>query len=236
MIEIAAQTWAERAQAEIGAAERFRMLADQLKRAQSHVSIYERVRAAEEEEERHAQLCAEMAKKLGHPTGFSLMSQRQSSPHVYSWRGAVNERDQALLDTVLICCITESFNACLLNSIYEQMHEGEAKTLIHQILKDEVKHAQIGWGHLQYESELRDCRFITDYLTEMFDHSVRDQLFESHERPSNLDLFSFGVMPKPMRLQQFQDTLEYVIYPGFERMEIDITPIKQWFEKHTTCN
>jgi hypothetical protein len=233
MVEIAAQTWAERAQAEIGAAERFRMLADQLKRAQSHESIYERVRAAEEEEERHAQLCAEMAQKLGHPTGFALISKDQASPHIYSWHGAVNERDQALLDTVLMCCITESFNACLLNRIYEQMDEGEAKMLIHLILKDEVKHAQIGWGHLQYESELRDCGFITNYLIEMFDHSVRDQLFESYERASNLDLFSFGVMPKPLRLEQFHDTLQYVIYPGFERMGIDTTPIKQWFEKHT---
>ena len=76
-----------------------------------------------------------------------------------------------------MCCITETLNASLLNSIYGESKEGGTQKVIREILKDEIKHGQIGWAHLSHESQKRDCSFLGEYLDEMLDISVRDELF-----------------------------------------------------------
>ena len=144
-----------------------------------------------------------MARKLGHPTGFS-------TPHgisdmgVVSW-GGLPERDKLLLDVVMMGCITESLNASLLNVIYANAKKGEAADLLHKILKDEVNHGQIGWAYLSEECQKRDCSFVRHFLVEMIEVSVNDALFLPATAPLDASSYTHGVMPHRDRLRHYDD-------------------------------
>ena len=228
-----ALTWAERAQAELGAARRFRELSVRLKEVDAHPRILELVKQAEEEEDHHAFLCAKMAQKLGHKTGFAKI-EGISEPISCRWDALTSERDRLLLDVVLMSCITESMNASLLNAIYTHSSHSEAGRLIHKILKDEVKHAQIGWAYLSEECKQRDCSFVANYLVDMVTLSVRDELFlpitASITDDSSEASYEYGVMPQHLRLKHFKTTLHQVVCPGFEHFGIDTSALVHLWE------
>ena len=138
---------------------------------------------------------------------------------------------------VLMCCMTESLNASLLNTLYSHAKRSEAGDLLHRILKDEVKHAQIGWAYLGEACKRQDCRFISDYLVEMATTSVKEDLFLPVSKPLSTESYQHGVMPEADRLEQFKATLEDVICAGLEHFEIDASPLKKWLlysEGHLT--
>ena len=225
MQEHIAQTWAERAQAELGAAQRFRVLLSRFEEHSIPNQLMMLVEKAIEDEERHAFLCAKKALDLGHETGFQ--KPKEEPTRVRSWSKR-SSRDILFLDIVLMCCITESLNASLLYSIYSRSGRSNEGKLIHQILKDEVQHAQIGWAMLQYESEQRDVSFVSLYLSEMLDISVRDELFSMPDVALEASCYSLGVMPHCDRMTQFGSTLYEVLCPGFARCSIDTAPMKAW--------
>ena len=222
-----ARTWAERAQAELGAARRFRDLASAVRSAGAVPEMVGLLESAAEDEDQHAYLCARMAKELGHPTGFESLEGRETVP-AYSWSKRPDPRDRVLLNMVLMGCITESINASLMNSIYVHARHTASKAVIHKILKDEVKHGQLGWAYLNEEVKVRDCCFVSDYLAEMLDISVKDELFLPALEDSDEETYAYGVMPVSHRLEQFCATLSEVVIPGFEHFGIDASPIVHW--------
>jgi hypothetical protein len=230
MKEQLAITWAERAQAELGASRRFRQLLVRLQRLNTNPHILQRVEQAEQEEDLHAFLCSKMAMKLGHATGFAI-PRGISKTQTYSWV-ELPERDRLLLDVVVLGCITESLNASLLNTIYAKSDGGEASRLIHRILKDEVKHAQIGWAYLGEECKARDCSFVSDYLVEMVQISVNDALFQPVTVPLSDASYAFGVMPHHARREQFNATLDEVVCAGLEHFGIDTSDLRNWLGSH----
>ena len=234
----AAQTWAERAQAELGAARRFRELAARLARADAPLELTELARRAEADEERHALLCARMARTLGHARGFAFPEGARERDHAYSWSERADERDRLLLDIVLMCCITESINASLMQTLYHNAKGGDAGELLHSILRDEVKHAQLGWAYLARESQRRDCSFISSYLGEMISRSARTELLSSlntaqaylvqDQRAATLS--QLGVLPHHARFEQLCATVTDVLIPGFEHFMIDPRELRSWLD------
>ena len=231
MLEQVARTWAERAQAELGAAQRFKELFDRMQGVSGYTVpdvILHRVEKAEQDEDLHAFLCAKMARKFGHETGFSL-PQGRSRIAQRGW-GNLHERDRLLLDVTIMGCITESLNASLLNSIYLNAGGTEAGKLIHQILKDEVQHAQIGWAYLAEECKARDCSVVSEYLVEMVEYSLSDEFFLPMVNPIDENTYPYGVLSQKDRSIQFKTTLEEVVCSGFEHFSIDASPLRDWIE------
>ena len=228
MNDTIARTWAERAQAELGAAQRFRIIAKTLGDNDIPPKLVHIAQKAAKDEEIHAFMCAKIAIKWGHKTGFDTPKGIKKSA-VSPWKN-LPPKDSFLLDIILMCCITESFNASLLNSMYAQNKRSEEGRIIHQILKDEVKHAQLGWAYLQFETQLRDCSFVSNYLVDMLNIAIRDELFSS-PHTTETSSYLYGVMPHQDRLPQFQTTLEDVLCPGFVHFGIDVTSIKRWMKE-----
>ncbi|MEC7987322.1 MAG: hypothetical protein VX278_19280 [Myxococcota bacterium] len=224
-VEIA-RTWAERAQAELGAARRFRELGARMRRFDTNPTLLQLVKKAGQEEDQHAFWCAKMAIKLGHDSGFAMPKAVLENPS-YSWQDR-SEAERLLLDTVLMCCLTESMNASLLNTLYGQSGRSEAGQLLHRILKDEVKHAQIGWAYLGESCKERDCGFVSDYLVEMATLAIREELFAAVSTPLSDEAYHYGVMPQSARVEQFKSTLEEVVCAGFEHVGIDAQPLRRW--------
>ena len=233
MNEIIARTWAERAQAELGAAQRFRRIGTHLAENESPEKLVQIALKAAKDEERHAYLCAKVAIKWGHATGFETPKgvKRNIDP---PWSDLA-PKDVFLLNIILMCCVTESFNASLLNSMYAQSKKSEEGRILHQILKDEVQHAQLGWAFLKHETMNRDCTFVSEHLEDMLNIAVRDELFSSSDHSLDASSYIHGVMPYQDRLEQFQSTLEQVLCPGFAHFGIDVTPIKNWMQEKKHC-
>ena len=229
MHDLIMRTWAERAQAELGAAQRFRSIGKRLKEYEVPSRISNIANKAAQDEERHAFLCAKIAVKWGHETGFEKPKDVPKTI-THPWNHLPSQ-DVFLLDVILMCCITESFNASLLNSMYTQSKQSEESRIIHQILKDEVQHAQLGWAFLQLEAQRRDCSFVSNHLVDMLTIAIRNELFSSSHLLNDPSSYVHGVMPHQDRLPQFQATLKEVICPGFSHFGIDVTPVQHWIEE-----
>ena len=223
----AAQTWAERAQAELGASRRFRELAARLQAVGAPPQLIALATRAVRDEEEHAFLCAKMARELGHETGFAK-PEGIAPAAAPSWSERPAERERVLLDVVSMCCITESFNTSLLHTLYSRAEAGAVRTLLHRILKDEVRHAQLGWALLGAESEQGGCCFVADYLEEMLDISVRDAVFLPAAAEDVGESLSLGVLPRSQRRAHFCTTLDEVIVPGFAHFGIDTSAMTAW--------
>jgi len=225
-----ALTWANRAQAELGAKARFKILAAQLTELGASKNIVALVRNAEADEERHAKLCSEVARELGHSTGFAFFED-QTKEVKRAWDNEELASNYLLCEVVLMCCITETINASLLNTIFSSSSGTPLRKIIHEILKDEVKHAQIGWAYLSEESQKKNCGFLDKYLPQMLNLSVKDELFATTGTTVNdQDSFGWGVMPVAQRLNQFNETINKVVFPGFENFGIDVTNAKKWIK------
>lgn len=223
----AAQTWAERAQSELGASRRFRELADGLQAVGVQEKLIVLVARAVRDEEEHAFLCAKMARELGHETGFAEPEGTHASASP-SWTDRPAARERVLLDVVSMCCITESFNTSLLHTLYSRTEAGPVRDLLHRILKDEVRHAQIGWAVLGAELQRGDCSFVADHLEEMLDASIRDVVFQTVAVADDAESLSLGVLPRSQRRAHLCTTLDEVIVPGFAHFGIDTSAMTAW--------
>jgi len=213
-LEAIALTWAQRAQAELGAEKRFEILSAQMVDFGASERVVSLTRKAQDDERRHAVICSEVARDLGHETGFAFF-EGQPFQSEKPWAKRELAQDRFLCEIVLMCCITETINASLLNSIFNRNIETSEQKVIHEILRDEVRHSQIGWAYLSSECQKRDCSFLSEHLGQMLDISVKDELFAS--APANIDdadSFTFGVMPVALRLEQFKETVNKVVLPG----------------------
>ncbi|MEM7646363.1 MAG: hypothetical protein AAF203_05595 [Pseudomonadota bacterium] len=224
-----ALTWAQRAQSELGAAHRFKLLAEELADHGAGSKIVALARRAQEDEKRHVVICSELAMDMGHKTGFADFHVSEDY-FKKPWIGKTNTKDDLLCEMTLMCCITETFNSSLLNTLYQNAENSPAKIAIHEILKDEIKHGQLGWAHLAEESQKRDIQFLSNYLAPMLEMAVKDELFAPvmDNDPTSMNK---GVLPESLRLDQFKDTLEQVVLPGFEHFGLDTKSAKDWLAK-----
>lgn len=226
----AALTWAQRAQAELGAGARFKLLVEELSDLGAHPQVVSMARQAQADEQRHAVLCRDVALSLGHQSGFALFEGIKME-FEKPWLKGLGPKDILLCEMTLMCCITETINASLLNSIYANSKQSKTQKIIQEILRDEVKHSQMGWAHLAHESQKRDCSFLAEYLCSMLEISVKDELFVPFVG-SKMDenSFTLGVLPVALRLEQFIQTMEAIVIPGLNQFNIDTSNVKSWLK------
>lgn len=224
----AAKIWAQRAQAECGAEQRFRQLALHMEHFESPRLLLRLVKEAIKDEHRHAKVCAAVAKDFGHRSGFEIIP---GTPSVEThWLHELDPRDRFLYEVVQMGCITETINASLLNTIHSTTRASQNRMtgIIKAILDDEVKHGQLGWALLAYEASIRDISFLGGLLHHMLDTAVRDELFDVSFNEVDDGAALCGILPESYRLNQFVTTLEQVIMPGFSKLGVNASSISSW--------
>ncbi len=230
--KLLASTWAKRAQAELGAEQRFQKLGERLSQHGIEKNIIALVNKAREDEKRHSVMCADLAKSFGHPTGYEL-TQKKLSPLKEPWKLERTDRENLVIDVILTCCITETMNASLLNTIYSSSKHTATGKIIHEILQDEVLHGKIGWAFLANETSKNDCSYISKYLPEMLSISSNDELFLPFVHDEiNDSIVCDGVLHPRFRMEQFKETLSTVVLPGFEKFGIHTSTGKEWISSH----
>lgn len=224
----AAHVWLERRRAELEAAERFRRLALDSKAAATPATIVDRMHAAAEDELRHALLCGELGEHFGgRATELRPVAPGPTAPA--TWPTA----ERLLYELVALSCVTETLSTAVLGRLVERARDSRARDVMHAILRDEVRHSQIGWGFLAHARAGGVRERVAPHLPALLDSTVGVELFAAatEDEPDAAELTGLGALTLDERRAVVRETLEQVIFPGLERFEIDVTLGRAWLER-----
>jgi len=190
--------------------------------------VVQGARDAAEDEARHRDLCAVLATRFGEPNAKSHIP-----PRGRIGRSGMPQRDRLLWETVAVCCISETMNTSLLTRCQEVAKDEQISTTLHELLKDEVKHAQLGWAHLASERAAGRGGFLRDILPAMLDASIEPGFLDGKmELPWTEALFDYGELPLSELIQIYCETLTEVVFRGLDAMGVDTSQGRAWLRTH----
>ena len=198
--QLLASQWFQRAKSERDAHHRFLQLSRDI---QNHPTLYvlqEQLKVAAADEFRHIGLCTTQVQRFGGQNMGSYGGFQPFFPH------------HPLQEMVVLFCIMETINAALLVASKEHITDSVLRATCHEILKDEVQHARIGWAALSLSSA-QEREAVWNELVPIFrcagiDSVLQGSYFERH-------LPEWGVFGREARIRMLEQTMETVILPGF---------------------
>ena len=220
----AARLWHARADAELQVAGRFRRIASALATTGADPAVVTMARNAATDEVRHFELCCRLV------THFGGEPPRRSEPAIVALRSdAPTERAQALYEVIAMSCVTESLSTALLMEIRDEATDLAVRDVAHEVLRDEVRHARLGWAHLPAEAGRVDLSFLADRLPAMLAQTVADELFDdaAADDPSVVGL---GSLARHDRRRIFVATMREVVLPGLARFGVDTSQARAWLD------
>ena len=179
---------------------------------------------ASSDEARHRDLCALIAARFGVPN-----AKNHTPPRERIGRSDMDPRDRLLWEVVAVCCISETMNTSLLTRCQEVAKDEQIRTTIHELLTDEVRHAQLGWAHLASERAAGRGAFLRDVLPVMLTASIEPGFLEGTlTAPWAPGMYDYGELPSPELVQIYCDTVTEVVFRGLEAMGVDTSLGRAW--------
>jgi len=129
-------------------------------------------------------------------------------------------------------CISETESMATLVTLLDAAREAHLRTVLHELARDEVQHARLGWAYLAWARHRVDLRFLSSWLPGMAAGTAGREMFEPG--PPEVDdetLLRSGVVPRTQRRRVYLETLETVVIPGFEEFAVDTGPLRSWVEE-----
>ncbi|MEC7984814.1 MAG: ferritin-like domain-containing protein [Myxococcota bacterium] len=216
-----ASQWFARALSERDAHHRFSSLAHALKSHPRLAVLCSELEGAAADEKRHIGLCMKQVQRFGGP---ALRDYKGFTPYFHS----------VLCELVTLFCVMETINAALLLSLKECLSDNSLRETCHEILRDEVQHARIGWAALSLStSEERDV--VWNHLPQIFQAAGVDKVDKDD---ANFDhtAAEWGLFDRAQRVAILTQTMNEVIFPGFWQMglgkEIDWKQIQVQLSNH----
>jgi hypothetical protein len=204
--------WRNRLRIEYEAASLFGQLGDQLTKIYGEkdevVGLCQR---AEQEELNHARMCIEIIKYSGEPVEFSYKRQ-----NIHLGPLGLSLSRQILYTSLALSCVTETLSTALLTEMAKRAEPGLIHNTVHQILKDEVRHARLGWAQLNRQKE--DLNWVQPYIPLM----IKEAVFGEIQPMLSRDLSSWGILSPRDAQIIIQNTIEQVIRPGLERYGLKV--------------
>lgn len=227
---LVAEAWTFRRQVELDAALRFARLAEQLGQLGAPEPMVALAQRAAEDEQRHVGLCEELAREYGQavlPEAPTVVTE------VAPQRLPLRER--VLYELVAACCITETESTAVLTTLLVPDSHPRVRSVLRDILRDEVAHSRLGWAHLAREHADGAVAFLGRYIPAMLEGGTSPRLFApgtpEEESPA---LLRHGVLPHTRKREVFVRALEEVVLPGLERFGVDTVPARRWLERRSS--
>jgi hypothetical protein len=225
-----AGTWAFRTRAEIEAAARFARMASELAEVGATEVVVRGAADASADELRHRDLCARLAARWGAPNALQHVPPRERIG-----RSNMDPRDRLLWEVVAVCCVSETMNTSLMTRCLEVAKDAEIRATLHELLKDEVNHARLGWAHLAAERAAGRGEFLRDVLPLMLEASVEPGFLERQTHVPWTDaLYDYGELPQAELVQIYRDTLNLVVFPGLDAVGVDTSKGRAWLEERSS--
>ena len=183
---------------------------------------------ASDDEARHRDLCGRLATKWGDSGALEHVA-----PRTRVGRSDMDPRDRLLWEMVAVCCISETMNTSLMTRCLEVAKDEEIRTTLRELLRDEVRHARLGWAHLAAERAQGRGAFLGDLLPLMLEASVEPGFLEGIlDAPWADAMYDYGELPWAELVQIYRDTLNLVVFKGLDAMGIDTSLGRAWLLEH----
>jgi hypothetical protein len=225
----AASLWRFRAGVELEAAARFRGIARRLAALDADPEVVALARRACDDEIRHHHLCAELAQSFG---ARDIPCAVGDVPPVTMGRAC--PRQQLLAEVVAMSCVTESLSTALLIEMRRAATESHVRQVVHEVLRDEVDHARLGWTHLAAESARgTPVAWLGARLPDMLAATVHEEIFAetSAQTPAARALEGLGGLCRRTRCDLFVGTMEGVVFRGLERFGVRTDAGRHWLRR-----
>jgi Rubrerythrin len=221
--EVLAGAWAVRYRIETEASLRFGSLARRLEGVGAPRALVELADRASKDETRHAAHCARLFRGLGGTNLTGVDRVVEYAPR------SLPERERLTYELVAQCCVAETQSTATLVTLLDAAETLELRSVLHELARDEVHHSRLGWAYLAWARPRVDFTFLGPLLPGMIAGSAGPEIFEppagEADRP---ELLRQGVVPHSMRRQVYIETLENVVFPGFDTVGVDTAPVRRW--------
>jgi hypothetical protein len=134
-------------------------------------------------------------------------------------------------EVVAQSCVSETESMATLVTLLDAASTEFLRDVLHELARDEVAHARLGWGYLAWAKQRMDLAFLVPMLPRMVAGSAGPDLFRP-ALPGTDDqtLFHAGVVPHSERQRVYLETLEAVVIPGVAEHGIDAGPLRDWVD------
>lgn len=184
---------------------------------------------AANDEARHRDLCAVLATRFGEPD-----PKNHVVPRTRIGGSRPDTRERLLWEMVAVCCIGETMNTALLTRCLEISKDEQIRSTVHELLKDEVQHARLGWAHLAAERAAGRGGFLHEVLPRMLEASVEPGFLEGTSAGVWIDeLYDYGELPHSELVGIYCETLNEVVFKGLDAMGIDTSAGREWLRRRT---
>jgi hypothetical protein len=139
-------------------------------------------------------------------------------------------------EVVAQSCVSETESMATLVTLLDAARDETLKAVIHELARDEVQHARLGWGYLAWARPRMDLAFLGPLLPGMVAGSAGPDLFRA--APPGTDdptLLHSGVVPHSERQRIYLQTLDSVVIPGMEEHGVDTGPLRLWVDRQRTA-
>lgn len=206
--------WIDRASGELTTALTFEFMLEDLTEERAPKELLDLARTAIEDEHRHVDWCLKWARCVdGEPGTAALGGTRR-----LTFDGA-SDHDNRLLRTVFGCCFSETVAVHILLASHSRITLGSVKHLNQQHLKEEVRHARLGWALLGWPRlGERDRKMIGVYVPEMI--RLTRTVWQSTRRQGNDALHRLGYLSSEIVGPACDDAIDNVVLPGLDRLAV----------------
>jgi hypothetical protein len=142
--EAVSQIWLGRAQGESSTSVVFERVAQAARELGATAEVVRLTARAARDEVRHARLCHRLAELYA---GRGLVQAQAAPIDSVRFGDAPPDLNRHLL-LIYQSCINEGIAAAYLQENLRLVRASAARTVIHQLLRDDLMHARIGWAHL----------------------------------------------------------------------------------------
>jgi hypothetical protein len=216
------EVWSFRARVELEAELRFAAFRQQLERIEAPQPLIDLAGKATQDEQRHADHCLRLAQAYGAEEPSREVTLLRYAPPSFS------DRQALAYEIVAACCVAETQSTAVLVHL---QNEGAAyvREVIHELARDEIDHARLGWGFLAFESSLNSVGYLSPYIPSMFAGNAGPEV-RKPDLPGcdPAELVKHGVLTNSTKRQLFIETANEVILPGLKKFGIDTEPARKW--------
>lgn len=220
------RVWAARHGVETGAALRFGSLSRRMWQAGAPEALVELAARASRDETRHASRCEDILRARQAPVPPPETRLLEYAP------SDLAPEQRLTYEVVAQSCVSETESMATLVILLDEARDESLRSVIHELARDEVQHARLGWGYLSWARQRMDLAFLAPLLPRMVAGTAGPDLFRP-PLPGTDDptLYHAGVVPHSERQRIYLETLESVVIPGMNEHGVDTGPLRLWVEE-----
>ena len=194
--------------------------------AEAPVALVEVAARASQDETRHASRCEDILRSRHAPVPPPETRLLEYAP------STLTPEQRLTYEVVAQSCVSETESMATLVTLLDEAREETLKSVIHELARDEVQHARLGWGYLAWIRDRLDLAFLGILLPGMAAGSAGPDLFRpAVQGTDDPTLYQAGVVPHSERQRIYLETLESVVIPGMREHGVDTAPLHLWVDR-----